>query len=93
IDDEIITNENNLLAKKDLDEIIPIPPGIDKQIDLFLDNLIPSGIDNNDDSEGDILPLEELLDNVLSPLPESDDFTVDVEPVAAMMNDFDVLNK
>ncbi|GKD09721.1 hypothetical protein Tco_1189406 [Tanacetum coccineum] len=144
IDDEIITNENNLLSKKDLDEIIPIPPGIDErcfnaesdllesllnrdspidstkidfifdefslprppeipssqsfsqipmeEIDLFLDNSIPSGIDNDDDSEGDILPLEELLDNVLSPLPESDDFTVDVEPVAAMTNDFDVLN-
>ncbi|GJS10736.1 putative ribonuclease H-like domain-containing protein [Tanacetum coccineum] len=144
IDDEIITNENNFLAKKDLDEIIPIPPGIDErcfnaesdflgsllnrdspidstkvdfifdefslprppeipssqsfshipmeEIDLFLDNSIPSGIDNDDDSEGDILPLEELLDNVLSPLPESDDFTVDVEPVAAMTNDFDVLN-
>ncbi|GJZ44751.1 hypothetical protein Tco_0592347 [Tanacetum coccineum] len=63
-----------------------------EEIDLFLDNSIPSGIDNDDDSEGDILPLEELLDNVLSPLPESDDFTVDVEPVAAMTNDFDVLN-
>ncbi|GJX96103.1 hypothetical protein Tco_0351901 [Tanacetum coccineum] len=63
-----------------------------EEIDLFLDNSIPSGIDNDDDSEGDILPLEELLDNVLSPLPKSDDFTVDVEPVAAMTNDFDVLN-
>ncbi|GJZ10508.1 hypothetical protein Tco_0545267 [Tanacetum coccineum] len=92
IDDEIITNEKILLNQKDLDIVIPIPPGIDEQIDLFLDNLIPSGNDNDDDSEGDILPLEELLDNVLSPLPESDDFTVDVEPVAAMMNDFDVLN-
>ncbi|GJT90759.1 hypothetical protein Tco_1079604 [Tanacetum coccineum] len=143
IDDEIITNENNLLSKKDLDEIIPIPPGIDErcfnaesdllgsllnrdspidstkinsifdefslprppeipssqsfsqipmeEIDLFLDNSIPPGIDN-DDSKGDILPLKELLDNVLSPLPESDDFTVDVEPVAAVTNDFDVLN-
>ncbi|GJZ84167.1 hypothetical protein Tco_0649506 [Tanacetum coccineum] len=94
IDDEIITNENNLLSKKDLDEIIPIPPGIDEQeIDLFLDNSIHNRVlDNDDDSEGDILPLEELLDNVLSPLLESDDFIVDVEPVAAMMNDFDVLN-
>ncbi|GKE18239.1 hypothetical protein Tco_1425816 [Tanacetum coccineum] len=63
-----------------------------EEIDLFLDNSIPSGIDNDDDSEGDILPLEGLLDKVLSPLPESDDFTVDVEPVAAMTNDFDVLN-
>ncbi|GJW49687.1 hypothetical protein Tco_0091038 [Tanacetum coccineum] len=144
LDDEIITNEKILPNQKDLDVVIPIPPGIDErcfnaesdllesllnrdspidstkidfifdefslprppeipssqsfsqipmeEIDLFLDNSIPSGIDNDDDSEGDILPLEELLDNVLSPLPESDDFTVDVEPVAAMMNDFDVLN-
>ncbi|GJW72582.1 hypothetical protein Tco_0129499 [Tanacetum coccineum] len=107
LDDEIITNEKILPNQKDLDIVIPIPPGIDErrfnaesdllisllnQIDLFLDNSIPSGIDNDDDSEGDILPLEELLDNVLSPLPESDDFTVDVEPVAAMTNDFDVLN-
>ncbi|GKD53871.1 hypothetical protein Tco_1287258 [Tanacetum coccineum] len=144
LDDEIISNEKILPNQKDLDVVIPIPPGIDErcfnaesdlleslqnreiqidstkidsifdefslhrpleipssqsfshipmeEIDLFLDNSIPSGIDNNDDSEGDILPLEELLDNVLSPIPESDDFTVDVEPVAAMMNDFDVLN-
>ncbi|GJX56518.1 hypothetical protein Tco_0286415 [Tanacetum coccineum] len=107
LDDEIITNEKILPNQKDLDVVIPIPPGIDErysnaesdllesllnQIDLFLDNSIPSGIDNDDDSEGDILPLEELLDNVLSALLESDDFTVDVEPVTAMTNDFDVLN-
>ncbi|GJW79739.1 putative reverse transcriptase domain-containing protein [Tanacetum coccineum] len=144
LDDEIISNEKILPNQKDLDIVIPIPPGIDErcfnaksdllesllnhvspidstkidfifdefslprppeipssrsfsqipkeEIDLFLDNSIPSGIDNDDDSEGDILPLEELLDNVLSPLPESDDFTVDVQPVAAMTNDFDVLN-
>ncbi|GKD60758.1 hypothetical protein Tco_1298267 [Tanacetum coccineum] len=143
LDDEIITNKKILPNQKDLDIVIPIPPGIDErcfnaesdllesllnrdspidstkidsifdefslprppeipssqsfsqipmeEIDLFLDNSIPPGIDN-DDSEGDILPLEELLDNVLSPLPESDDFTVDVEPVAAVTNDFDVLN-
>ncbi|GJW94073.1 hypothetical protein Tco_0173745 [Tanacetum coccineum] len=30
IDDEIITNESNFLSKKDLDEIILIPPGIDE---------------------------------------------------------------
>ncbi|GJT17266.1 hypothetical protein Tco_0875972 [Tanacetum coccineum] len=40
-----------------------------EEIDLFLDNSIPPGIDNDDDSEGDILPLEELLDNVLSSSP------------------------
>ncbi|GJR07681.1 hypothetical protein Tco_0790333 [Tanacetum coccineum] len=137
LDDEIITNEK-ILSKKDLDIIIPIPPGMDEpcfnaesylletllkqsnseyfnatieslspspisiedsdpfmeEIDIFLasDDSTPPGIDSDDDSEGDILPLEELLDNVLFPLPESDDFTVYVEPVAAETNDFDVLN-
>ncbi|GJZ64984.1 hypothetical protein Tco_0621680 [Tanacetum coccineum] len=92
IDDEIIINEKILPNQKDLDIVISIPPRIDEQIDLFLDNSIPPGIDNDDDSEGGILPLEELLDNVLFPLPESDDFTVNVEPVAAVTNDFGVLN-
>ncbi|GKF16117.1 hypothetical protein Tco_0061035, partial [Tanacetum coccineum] len=67
-----------------------------EEIDLFLasDDSMPSGIEIDDyDSEGDILPLEELLDNVLFSLPKSDDFTVDVEPVAAVTNKFDVLNK
>ncbi|GJS97264.1 hypothetical protein Tco_0804232 [Tanacetum coccineum] len=53
---------------------------------------IKSSVEDSVPTPRDILPLEELLDNVLSPLPESDDFTVDVEPVAAVTNDFDVLN-
>ncbi|GJZ45585.1 hypothetical protein Tco_0593181 [Tanacetum coccineum] len=65
-----------------------------EEIDIFLasDDSTPPSVESDDDSEGDILPLEELLDNVLFPLPESDDFTVDVEPVAAVTNNFDVLN-
>ncbi|GKA28986.1 hypothetical protein Tco_0715231 [Tanacetum coccineum] len=156
LDNEIITNEKILPNQKDLDEIIPIPPGMDEpcfnaesyilesllnrdspidstkinsifnefslprppkesnsecfnaiieslfpfpisikdsdpfmeEIDLFLasDDLTPPGVESDDDSEGDILPLEELLDNVL---PKSDAFTVDDEPVATVTNDFD----
>ncbi|GKB61100.1 hypothetical protein Tco_0917286, partial [Tanacetum coccineum] len=76
IDDELLSEEE--ILKRDLDVVIPFPAGIDER--CFNDQM------------WDILPLEELLDNVLSPLPESDDFTVDVEPVAAVTNDFDVLN-
>ncbi|GKC66975.1 hypothetical protein Tco_1099573 [Tanacetum coccineum] len=88
--DTIPATESDEVIKSSVKDPVPIPRV--REIDLFLDNSIPPGIDNDDDSEGDILPLEELLDNVLFPLPESDDFTVDVEPVAAMTNDFDVLN-
>ncbi|GJT27516.1 hypothetical protein Tco_0907791 [Tanacetum coccineum] len=50
------------------------------------------GIDDDDDSEGDILPLEELLDDVLFLLPKSDNFTF-VEPVATMENNIEELNE
>ncbi|GKF92023.1 hypothetical protein Tco_0278742, partial [Tanacetum coccineum] len=49
-------------------------------------------IDDEDDSEGDILPLEELLDNVLFPLPKRDNFTF-VEPAATMENNIEELNE
>ncbi|GKG48308.1 hypothetical protein Tco_0510193 [Tanacetum coccineum] len=53
-------------------------------MDLVFDDSIPPGIDDDDDSEGDILPLEELLDDVLFLLPKSDNFTF-VEPVATVI--------
>ncbi|GJV64607.1 hypothetical protein Tco_1475435 [Tanacetum coccineum] len=138
LDDEIITNEKILPNQKDLDVVIPIPPGIDERcfnaesdlleslqnreipidstkidsifdefslprppeipsfsqdvMDLVFDDSIPPGIDDDDDSEGDILPLEELLDDVLFLLPKSDNFTF-VEPVATMENNIEELNK
>ncbi|GKE35922.1 hypothetical protein Tco_1455244, partial [Tanacetum coccineum] len=138
LDDEIITNEKILPNKKDLDVVIPIPPGIDERcfnaesdlleslqnceipidstkidsifdkfslpcppeipsfsqdvMDLVFDDSIPPGIDDDDDSEGDIIPLEELLDNVLFFLPKSDNFTF-VEPVATMENNIEELNE
>ncbi|GJW41766.1 putative reverse transcriptase domain-containing protein [Tanacetum coccineum] len=60
--------------------------------DLVFDDSIPSGIDDDDDSGGDILPLEELLDDVLFLLPKRDNFTF-VEPVATMENNIEELNE
>nr|GFC38409.1 hypothetical protein [Tanacetum cinerariifolium] len=52
-----------------------------EEIDLFLtpDDSIPPGIKNDDyDSEGDILFLEELLSNDSPPLPKNESFHFDV---------------
>ncbi|GJR59707.1 hypothetical protein Tco_1501869 [Tanacetum coccineum] len=52
-----------------------------KEIDLFLtpDDSMPPGIENDDyDSEGDILFLEELLSNDSPSLPENESFHFDV---------------
>ncbi|GJX07338.1 hypothetical protein Tco_0195270 [Tanacetum coccineum] len=52
-----------------------------EEIDLFLtpDDSIPPGIQNDDyDSEGDILFLEELLSNDSPSLPENESFHFDV---------------
>ncbi|GKA98833.1 hypothetical protein Tco_0826770 [Tanacetum coccineum] len=163
LDDEIITNEKILPNQKDLDVVIPIPPGIDKhcfnaesdllesllnrdspidstkidsifdefslprppeesnseysdatieslspspipvedsdpfmeEIDIFLasDDSTPPGVESDYDSEGDILLLEELLNDDLVPLAEYNHFTFDVEPDTSVKNDFDELNE
>ncbi|GJW39510.1 hypothetical protein Tco_0065355 [Tanacetum coccineum] len=69
---------------------------------------MPPGIESDDyDSEGDFRFLKELLINDSSPLPENESYNLDgfdnpespvvkscfdFEPVAAVTNDFDVLN-
>ncbi|GJW85731.1 hypothetical protein Tco_0158876 [Tanacetum coccineum] len=64
-----------------------------EEIDLFLDNSIPSGIDNEDSGRGHLYLKNYLSMFFFPPMClRSDDFTIDVEPVAAMTNDFDVLN-
>ncbi|GJZ91097.1 hypothetical protein Tco_0663024 [Tanacetum coccineum] len=57
-----------------------------EEIDISCD-MIPPGIDTDDDSEGDVPPFEEPLDDVLFPLPEVDILPIKVEPVEVMCND------
>ncbi|GJV62236.1 hypothetical protein Tco_1468336 [Tanacetum coccineum] len=69
---------------------IPIPAEnsdlLIEEIDISCD-MIPPGIDTDDDSEGDVPPFEEPLDDVLFPLPEVDILPIEVEPVEVMFND------
>ncbi|GJS83211.1 hypothetical protein Tco_0749752 [Tanacetum coccineum] len=63
-----------------------------EEVDTFPvpEDSIPSGIESDLGSEGDI-----FLDNLLNddPLPEYERFTFDIEPDAAVINDFDELNE
>ncbi|GJT18435.1 hypothetical protein Tco_0877141 [Tanacetum coccineum] len=75
---------------------------------LTSDDLMPPGIESDDyDSEGDFCFLKELLINDSPPLPKNESYNLDsfdnpespvvkscfdFEPVAAVTNDFDVLN-
>ncbi|GJR22649.1 hypothetical protein Tco_0971176 [Tanacetum coccineum] len=56
-----------------------------EEIDISCD-MIPPGIDTDDDSEGDVPPFEEPLDDVLFPLPKVDILPIKVEPVEVMFN-------
>ncbi|GJV53925.1 hypothetical protein Tco_1449666 [Tanacetum coccineum] len=74
----------------------PLPPDVSNVENDFQDNkeeidiscdMIPPGIDTDDDSEGDVPPFEEPLDDVLFPLPKVDILPIEVEPVEVMFND------
>ncbi|GJW15073.1 hypothetical protein Tco_0019206 [Tanacetum coccineum] len=67
LDDEIITNENNLLSKKDLDEIIPIPPGIDEPCFNAESDLLESLL--NHDSPIDSTKIDSIFDEFSLPRP------------------------
>ncbi|GJX26121.1 hypothetical protein Tco_0232417 [Tanacetum coccineum] len=75
----------------------PIPVGdsdfLIEEVDTFLvpEDSIPPGIESDLDSEGDIV----LLDNLLNedPIPEYESFTFDIEPDAPMIKNFDELNE
>ncbi|GKC58675.1 hypothetical protein Tco_1086273 [Tanacetum coccineum] len=66
-----------------------------EEIDIFLasDDSTPPGVESDYDSEGDILLLEELLNDDLVPLAEYNHFTCDTEPDTSVKNDFDELNE
>ncbi|GKF02400.1 hypothetical protein Tco_0029323, partial [Tanacetum coccineum] len=63
------------------------------EVDTYLvpEDSIPPGIKSDLDSEGDIIFLDNLLNE--DPIPEYERFTFDIEPDAPVINNFDELNK
>ncbi|GJS72977.1 hypothetical protein Tco_0705818 [Tanacetum coccineum] len=64
-----------------------------EEVDTFLvsEDSIPPGIKSDLDSEGDIVFLDNLLNE--DPIPEYERFTFDIEPDAPVINNFDELNE
>ncbi|GJT34870.1 hypothetical protein Tco_0925289 [Tanacetum coccineum] len=64
-----------------------------KEVDTFLvlEESIPPGIEIDLDSEGDIVFLDNLLND--DPIPDYERFTFDIEPDAPVINNFDELNE
>ncbi|GKA91288.1 hypothetical protein Tco_0813158 [Tanacetum coccineum] len=64
-----------------------------EEVDTFLvsEDSIPPGIESDFDSEGDIIFLDDLLND--DPIPEYERFTYDIEPGTAVINNFDKLNE
>ncbi|GJW98412.1 hypothetical protein Tco_0180220 [Tanacetum coccineum] len=66
---------------------------VKEEVDTFLvsEDSIPPGIESDFDSEGDIIFLNDLLND--DPIPEYERFTFDIEPDAPVINNFDELNE
>ncbi|GJV64241.1 hypothetical protein Tco_1475069 [Tanacetum coccineum] len=64
-----------------------------EEVDTFLvlEDSIPPGIESDFDSEGDIVFLDNLLND--DPIHEYEHFTFDIEPDAPVINNFDELNE
>ncbi|GJS55259.1 hypothetical protein Tco_0628621 [Tanacetum coccineum] len=64
-----------------------------EEVDTFLvsEDSIPPCIESDLDSEGDIIFLDNLLNE--DPIPEYERFTFDIEPDAPVINNFDELNE
>ncbi|GJT51549.1 hypothetical protein Tco_0977706 [Tanacetum coccineum] len=64
-----------------------------EEVDTFLvsEDSIPPGIESDFDLEGDIIFLDDLLND--DPIPEYERFTFDIEPDAPVINNFDELNE
>ncbi|GJT23594.1 hypothetical protein Tco_0893531 [Tanacetum coccineum] len=64
-----------------------------EEVDTFLvsEDSIPPGIESDLDSEGDIIFLDNLLND--DPIPDYERFTFDIEPDAPVINNFDELNE
>ncbi|GJZ29239.1 hypothetical protein Tco_0573886 [Tanacetum coccineum] len=74
-------------------DILQIEDEILQEVDTFLvsEDSIPPGIESDFDSEGDIIFLDDLLND--DPIPEYERFTFDIEPDAPVINNFDELNE
>ncbi|GKF21800.1 hypothetical protein Tco_0070438, partial [Tanacetum coccineum] len=75
-------------------DIFQIEDEILQEVDTFLvsEDSIPSGIKSDLDSEGDIVFLDNLLNDDIS-VPEYERFTVDIEPDMPVISNFDELNE
>ncbi|GKD29041.1 hypothetical protein Tco_1239819, partial [Tanacetum coccineum] len=64
-----------------------------EEVDTFIvpEDSIPTGIESDFDSEGDIIFSNDLLND--DPIPEYEHFTFDIEPDAPVINNFDELNE
>ncbi|GJU97889.1 hypothetical protein Tco_1327160 [Tanacetum coccineum] len=64
-----------------------------EEVDTFLvpEDSIPPGIESDFDSEGDIIFLNDLLND--DPIPEYERFTFNIEPNAPVINNFNELNE
>ncbi|GJV93866.1 hypothetical protein Tco_1541679 [Tanacetum coccineum] len=64
-----------------------------EEVDTFLvpEDSIPPSIESDLDSEGDIVFLDNLLNE--DPIPEYERFTFEIKPDAPMINNFDELNE
>ncbi|GJX80107.1 hypothetical protein Tco_0328256 [Tanacetum coccineum] len=92
IDEEEGENDNYILQIED--EILLVDSDfLVEEVDTFLvsEDSIPSGIESDLDSEGDIVCLDNLLNE--DPIPEYERFTFDIEPDAPVINNFDELNE
>ncbi|GJR32838.1 hypothetical protein Tco_1109070 [Tanacetum coccineum] len=85
IDNDILQIEDEILLV-DSDFLI-------EEVDTFLvsEDSIHPGIESDFDSEGDIIFLDNLLND--DPIPEYERFTFDIEPDAPVINNFDELNE
>ncbi|GKA70769.1 hypothetical protein Tco_0776908 [Tanacetum coccineum] len=64
-----------------------------EEVDTFLvpEDSIPPGIESDFDSKGDIIFSNDLLND--DPIPKYERFTIDIEPDAPVINNFDELNE
>ncbi|GJT06096.1 hypothetical protein Tco_0840558 [Tanacetum coccineum] len=92
LDDEIITNEKILPNQKDLDVVIPIPPGIDERCSDLLESLL------NRDSPIDSTKIDSIFDEFSLPRPpeesnsEISDATIEsLSPSPILIEDSDSL--